>query len=318
MAIVTRSKKTKGDDHSSEIDEVEIEQDECPTTLDDASNGMVMPTTNSLVDWKKYREYEMEKLRSIKRLTEREMSNIDLWLGHVTRVYDEIHFTEGNRIQQTLSYLSDQEKEWYEQERNDIGNDWNKFCGKLRQHALIQSKTFIYRRTEQDTMAKGTAVEKTQEDIDQFFLKFSDNDDAELWLMHVLKKFKQLNITRNEQIKMLPLLLENDAYLWYVKNLHFMENIEIFSNLFLKQFSSNHNRTQEKTSSLASSLLNTMAREIIKSPSFFTGSKDDVDEWLEKLEARFTMAGWEDEQKLRYISIHLQAHVVLFLTITAL
>ncbi|CAF1689460.1 unnamed protein product, partial [Adineta ricciae] len=32
----------------------------------------------------------------------------------------------------------------------------------------------------------------------------------------------------------------------------------------------------------------------------------DVHDWLDKLEQRFTMANWNDEQKLRYISIHLQ------------
>jgi len=50
----------------------------------------------------------------------------------------------------------------------------------------------------------------------------------------------------------------------------------------------------------------TMAREIIKAPTYFRDSKDDVLDWLEKLEQRFKMANWDDEHKLRYISIHLQ------------
>jgi hypothetical protein len=49
-----------------------------------------------------------------------------------------------------------------------------------------------------------------------------------------------------------------------------------------------------------------VADEIIKKPTYFRGSQDDVHDWLDKLGQRFTMANWNDEQKLRYISIHLQ------------
>ncbi|CAF4872860.1 unnamed protein product, partial [Rotaria socialis] len=43
-----------------------------------------------------------------------------------------------------------------------------------------------------------------------------------------------------------------------------------------------------------------------KKPTYFRGSKEDVHDWLEKLEQRFTMIKWSDEQKLQYISIYLQ------------
>ncbi|CAF3333491.1 unnamed protein product [Rotaria sp. Silwood2] len=56
--------------------------------------------------------------------------------------------------------------------------------------------------------------------------------------------------------------------------------------------------------SSTSHLQRTVADEIIKKPTYFHGSKDDVRDWLEKLKQRFTMANWNDEQKLRYISIH--------------
>ena len=60
------------------------------------------------------------------------------------------------------------------------------------------------------------------------------------------------------------------------------------------------------TSLSTSHLQQTIADEIIKKPAYFRGSKDDVHEWLEKLEQRFQMAKWNNEQKLQYISIHLQ------------
>ena len=49
-----------------------------------------------------------------------------------------------------------------------------------------------------------------------------------------------------------------------------------------------------------------MAAEIIRNPTYFHGSKDDVLDWLEKIEQRFTVANWNDENKLKYISIHLK------------
>ncbi|CAF1521164.1 unnamed protein product, partial [Rotaria sp. Silwood1] len=55
-----------------------------------------------------------------------------------------------------------------------------------------------------------------------------------------------------------------------------------------------------------SHLQQTIVGEIIKKPTYFRGSKDDVHDWLEKLEQRFKMAKWNDEEKLQYISIHLQ------------
>ncbi|CAF1430307.1 unnamed protein product, partial [Rotaria sp. Silwood1] len=55
-----------------------------------------------------------------------------------------------------------------------------------------------------------------------------------------------------------------------------------------------------------SHLQQTIIDEIIKKPTYFRGSKDDVHDWLEKLEQRFKMAKWNDEGNLQYISIHLQ------------
>ncbi|CAF4761890.1 unnamed protein product, partial [Rotaria magnacalcarata] len=53
-------------------------------------------------------------------------------------------------------------------------------------------------------------------------------------------------------------------------------------------------------------LQQTISDEIIKKPTYFRGSKDDVHDRLDKLEQRFKLVKWSDEQKLQYISIHLQ------------
>ncbi|CAF4291443.1 unnamed protein product [Rotaria sordida] len=49
-----------------------------------------------------------------------------------------------------------------------------------------------------------------------------------------------------------------------------------------------------------------IADEIIKKPTYFRGSKDNIHDWLDTLEQRFKMAKWNDEEKLQYISVHLQ------------
>lgn len=174
---------------------------------------------------------------------------------------------------------------------NDVSIEWD---GSAAARNELSNKNDIQPATNLDEM------------IDQHLPKFSGQGDAESWLSHVIKHFKQLKSNQDDQLKMLPMLLEDDAYLWYVKNLHSIENVETFYNLFLQRFSSKNVRTNEQNSSLTANLLSTMAREIIKSPSFYDGMKEDVDDWLEKLESRFIMAGWDDEQKLRFISIHLQ------------
>ncbi|CAF4361425.1 unnamed protein product, partial [Rotaria magnacalcarata] len=111
-------------------------------------------------------------------------------------------------------------------------------------------------------------------------------------------------LRRLEQLQAIPFLLADTAYL---------------CKLFLQKFTCTPLKIQDiprgttdKTlfvvpgSSFTSHLQQTIADEIIKKPTYFRGSKEDVHDWLETLEQRFTMVKWSDEQKLQYISIHLQ------------
>ncbi|CAF4815646.1 unnamed protein product, partial [Rotaria sp. Silwood2] len=133
-----------------------------------------------------------------------------------------------------------------------------------------------------------------------------------------MNQFKACGLRRDDQVEAISLLLEGDAYLWYADNSDAIFNFETFTKLFLQQFKTT---ISSSTSSIGgtgtlvttvpdhSSILHlqrTVADEIIKKPTYFRGSQDDVHNWLDKLEQRFTMANWNDEQKLRYISIHLQ------------
>ncbi|CAF1558089.1 unnamed protein product, partial [Adineta ricciae] len=102
-----------------------------------------------------------------------------------------------------------------------------------------------------------------------------------LIVMHDWKLSLVVECLGQNQLEAIPLLLEGDAYLWYADHNDVIFNFEIFSKLFLQQY-----------------------KPTTSSPKTSIG--DDVHDWLDKLEQRFTMANWNDEQKLRYISIHLQ------------
>ncbi|CAF5170198.1 unnamed protein product, partial [Rotaria sp. Silwood1] len=134
-----------------------------------------------------------------------------------------------------------------------------------------------------------------------------------------MNQFKQYGLRRLEQFQAIPFLLEDTAYSWYTQNKQLIINFERFANLFLKQYSSTSSTIQNNipVETVAPSIIapnflptshlqQTIVDEIIKKPTYFRGSKDDVHDWLEKLEQRFKMAKWNDEEKLQYISIHLQ------------
>jgi hypothetical protein len=154
--------------------------------------------------------------------------------------------------------------------------------------------------------------------IDAKFDKYSGVGDAKIWLLHTMNQFKACGLRRDSQIEAIPLLLEGDAYLWYIENVQTILNFEVFSKLFLQQFKpvtstqtsstvgTGESATTVPDNSSTSHLQRTVADDIIKRPTYFRGSQDDVHDWLDKLEQRFTMAQWSDENKLHYISIHLQ------------
>ena len=184
--------------------------------------------------WDVYREYEQQQLQSIKLLTEEEMLNIDQWLSSLYQMYEELRYPMSHRIWQTISYLQDEERLWYEQEKHEIKNDWDCFCKKFEQH--IHDRLKVNMNVPSKGHHSSSANEMTQ----------------------------------------------------------------------VQQLSSRTSSLVEINSSLIANLSLTMAREIIKPPTHFRGSKDDVIDWLDKLEQRFKMANWNDELKLQYISVHLQ------------
>ncbi|CAF1380552.1 unnamed protein product [Rotaria sordida] len=155
--------------------------------------------------------------------------------------------------------------------------------------------------------------------IDTKFIKYSSIGDANTWLLQTMNQFKQYGLRRLEQVQAIPFILIDEAYLWYVEHIDLITSLKLFSKLFLPQYSSKSSTKQNNTlvetvapSITAPSFLSishlqqTIADEIIKKPTYFHDSKDDIHDWLDKLEQRFKMTEWNDEEKLQYISVHLQ------------
>ncbi|CAF0925175.1 unnamed protein product, partial [Rotaria sordida] len=97
-------------------------------------------------------------------------------------------------------------------------------------------------------------------------------------------------LRRLEEVQAIPFLLIDEAYLWYVEHIDLIISFELFSKLFRQQYSSTSSTKQNNTSvetvapsitapsflSISSHLQQTIADEIIKKPTYFRGSKDDV------------------------------------------
>ena len=267
----------------------------------------IMDLDNSIQEkLEELRAYEQNKLQSIKLLTEDEMIDIDQWLQTLHNIYEELKYPKAFRVYQATMYFLEEEKQWYEEEKLEINNDWSHFCKKLKLYIInrisINNENLLRGIT--DSSNKPTL--SFEQIISNKFNKYSGKNDPEDWLLQTMNQFKQYQLSHFDQLRVIPFLLEDIAYLWYVKNEQLFIDFQTFSKLFIQQFSMTKSSSIEKTSTMMSQLSVTMAREIIKSPTYFRGAKDDVIEWLEKLEQRFTMANWTDELKLQYISIHLQ------------
>ncbi|CAF4533101.1 unnamed protein product [Rotaria sp. Silwood2] len=282
-------------------------------------SGDSMPSSDSISTLHLFREQEKIALQSINKLTEDEMTQIDQWLSILYNTYENLEYPSSLRVFQATTYFNDEQQLWYEQTKAEINNDWSCFCDRLKQHIQDRQKAQIHPPSMNYPLSDINEITSLENLIDTKFIKYSGIGDAKAWLLQTMNQFKQYGLRRLEQFQSIPFLLMDEAYLWYVGHIDLITNFESFSKLFLQQYSSTLPPTQNNiptegdvpsisiSSSLSTShLQRTIADEIIKKPTYFRGSKGDVHEWLEKLEQRFQMTKWNNEQKLQYISIHLQ------------
>ncbi|CAF3301414.1 unnamed protein product [Rotaria socialis] len=262
------------------------------------------------------RMQEKIALQSIHKLMTKEMIQIDQWLSVLYKTFEDLAYPPLHRVLQATTYFNDELQMWYETTKHEINNDWSNFCDRLKQYALDRQ---MNPSTWNHSLSTNNDILSFEYLIGTKFIRYSGIGDAKDWLLQTMNQFKQCGLRRLEQLQAIPFLLVDTTYLWHVENIDLIVSFELFSKLFLQKFTCTPLQPQDipygdtdKTlsvvtgSSFTSHLQKTIADEIIKKPTYFRGSKDDVHDWLDKLEQRFKMVKWSDEQTLQYISIYLQ------------
>lgn len=256
--------------------------------------------------------------RHLHSLGEKDSSDMSTWLSTLNKYYDDWNYSSSQRLIHVVTHLSADQKVWYDKNKVEINGDWTHFCERLNQYISDRKINPMPTLTTDNSMLSNTESVMLEELIDAKFSKYPGVGDAKTWLLQTMNQFKESNIRRADQFLAIPLLLEGDAYFWYAEHAETIYNFEKFSKMFLQQYapttlSQSNNTVGTSAAALAvpdntstSHLQRIVADEIIKRPTYFRGSQDDVHDWLDKLEQRFVMAQWNDDNKLHYISIHLQ------------
>ena len=256
--------------------------------------------------------------RHVHSLGGKDSPDMDTWLSTLNKFYDDWNYSSSQRLINVVTHLNVDQKAWYDKNKDEINGDWTRFCERLKQYASNHKAHLVNSSATDSSMLSNTDSVMLEELIDAKFRKYSGVDDGKTWLLQTMKQFKETGLRRTDQLSAISFLLEGDAYFWYAEQAETIHNFEKFTKMFLQQYSSttisqNNTTVGTAVSAIAvpdnSSTLHlqrTVADEIIKRPTYFRGSQDDVYDWLDRLEQRFTMAQWNDEDKLNYISIHLQ------------
>ncbi|CAF3979346.1 unnamed protein product [Adineta steineri] len=286
--------------------------DDLISNSNDDTKTMEKPTQSILTSQQRHMNTSNESVRRHVRIfTEGENMDMGKWLPTLNKLYDDRTYSPSQRVIYTVSLLNEEQKLWYGQNKDKIIDDWTLFCERLEQHI------HNYKPAGTNLLFNDTSVVILEDLIESKFNKYLGVSDAKDWLLKAMNQFKACGLRRDDPFEAIPLLLEGDAYLWYAENSDAILNFEIFAKLFLQQYKSTASSPTSSTvgtralvtsvpdHTSTSHIQRTVADEIIKRPTYFRGSQDDVHEWLDKLEQRFSMAQWSDANKLHYISIHL-------------
>ncbi|CAF1321430.1 unnamed protein product [Didymodactylos carnosus] len=162
-------------------------------------------------------------------------------------------------------------------------------------------------------------------------------DSDEVWFQDLLYKFAELDLEPDTLLYYIKNKLNGPPLIWYYENFFNFVDFSTFVTSFRLKYIDPHssssivqndtkssslinitdqtseNPTNLSTTSIHSFSLNsknqsvenilqkTLIKDIIKNPKTFSG-KDNVSNWLEALEQKFTTAKWPDHLRLEYIS----------------
>jgi hypothetical protein len=75
--------------------------------------------------------------RQVQILTEEERIGTDKWLSILNQVYDDLNYSPSQHIAYTVKFLNEEQKTWYEQNKDEIKDDWISFRERLKKIHLI-------------------------------------------------------------------------------------------------------------------------------------------------------------------------------------
>ncbi len=172
--------------------------------------------------------------RCIRAIAEGERIDTEKWLSTLDKLYDGQKYSSSQRIAYTVPILNEEQKTWYERNQSEIKEDWTLFCERFKQNTFnLKSIRTTPPSTDTSTLTD-TEVVVLEDIIDAKFDKYSGVGDAKIWLLHTMNQFKACGLRRDSQFEAIPLLLEGNAYLWYVENVQKILNFEVFSKLFFQ------------------------------------------------------------------------------------
>ena len=65
--------------------------------------------------------------RHVRILAEEERIGTDKWLSILNQVYDDLNYSPSQRIAYAVKFLDEEQKAWYEQNKDEIKDDWTSF-----------------------------------------------------------------------------------------------------------------------------------------------------------------------------------------------
>ncbi|CAF4336155.1 unnamed protein product, partial [Rotaria sordida] len=152
--------------------------------------------------------------RHVRILAEEERIDADKWLSILNQVYDDLNYSPSQRIDYTIKFLNEEQKAWYEQNKDEVKDDWTLFRERLKQNSSNYKLTRTTAPSINISTLNNTEVVVLEDLIDAKFDKYSGVGDAKNWLLQTMNQFKACGLRRDDQIEAIPLLLEDDAYLW--------------------------------------------------------------------------------------------------------
>ncbi|CAF4005337.1 unnamed protein product [Rotaria sordida] len=73
--------------------------------------------------------------RHVRILAEEEKIGADKWLSILNQVYDDLNYSPSQRIDYTIKFLNEEQKAWYEQNKDEVKDDWTLFRERLKQNS---------------------------------------------------------------------------------------------------------------------------------------------------------------------------------------